>query len=228
MPTLTKRHETVIREIASPDRVRFDLRERRVYSHDTGVLPPLMRSFQLRVSADEAGSKMRVIDLARVAAEALGVKDLPDPNPEVLSQWAMFEKFSVMMTPDGMVAMMDTLTPQLLDAMPLGMGAMMRAIGRAPAPLREPLFKAMAPLLPLLFPRLLPGMMPKVLPHMIREVEAQIDMPDALRQQLPDLFPQVVDNALPKMLPQITPKYVPVLYQRLRTQLRAPRPAQGA
>jgi Fe-S oxidoreductase/FAD/FMN-containing dehydrogenase len=171
--------------------------------------------FQLRVSADAAGSQMCVIDLARVAAEALGVKDLPDPNPEVLSQWAMFERFIALMTPDGMVAMMDTLTPHLLDAMPLGMGAMMRAVGRAPAPLREPLFRAMAPLLPLLFPRLLPGMLPKVLPQMIHEVEAQIDMPDYLRRQLPDLFPEVVDNVLPKLLPQITPKYVPALYRYL-------------
>jgi Fe-S oxidoreductase/FAD/FMN-containing dehydrogenase len=44
--------------------------------------------FQLRVSAKEKGSALPVIDLARLAAEALGVKDLPDPNPEVLSQWA--------------------------------------------------------------------------------------------------------------------------------------------
>ena len=59
--------------------------------------------FQLRVSADEKGSTLPVIDLARLAAEALGVKDLPDPNPEVLSQWAMFEKFIMLMSPDGMV-----------------------------------------------------------------------------------------------------------------------------
>jgi Fe-S oxidoreductase/FAD/FMN-containing dehydrogenase len=172
--------------------------------------------FQLRVSADENDSEMRVIDLARLAAEALGVRDLPDPNPEVLAQWAMFEKFILLMTVDGMVGMMDALTPQLLDAMPLGMGAMMRAIGRAPAALREPLFRAMAPMMPVLFPRLLPGMMPKVLPHMIKQVEAQIEMPEYLRRQLPDLFPEVVANVLPKMLPAITPKYVPVLYKHLR------------
>jgi hypothetical protein len=172
--------------------------------------------FQLRVSADEAGSQMRVIDLSRVAAEALGVKDLPDPNPVVLSQWAMFEKFIKLMSVGGMVAMMETLTPQLLDAMPLGMGGMMRAIGRAPATLREPLFGAMAPLLPRLFPLLLPGMMPKVLPHMIREVEAQIEMPEYLRQQLPDLFPEVVGNVMPKMLPQVAPAYTPRLFEYLR------------
>jgi Fe-S oxidoreductase len=41
--------------------------------------------FQLRVSADEKGSTLPVIDLARLSAQALGVQGLPDPNPEVLS-----------------------------------------------------------------------------------------------------------------------------------------------
>jgi Fe-S oxidoreductase/FAD/FMN-containing dehydrogenase len=172
--------------------------------------------FQLRISADKKGSQLPVIDLARLSAEALGVKDLPDPNPEVLSQWAMFEKFIALMTPDGLVGVMDTLTPQLLDAMPLGMGAMMRGVGRAPALIREPMFKLMAPMMPVLFPVLLPGMLPKVLPNMIRLVEQTIPMPDYLRNQLPDLFPEVVDNVMPKMLPEVTPKYVPILFDHLR------------
>jgi Fe-S oxidoreductase/FAD/FMN-containing dehydrogenase len=172
--------------------------------------------FQLRVSADEKGSNLPVIDLARLSAEALGVKDLPDPNPEVLSQWAMFEKFIALMSPDGMLGVMDALTPNLLDAMPMGMGAMMRGIGKAPAPIREPMFKLMGPIMPVLFPVLLPGMMPKVLPHMIRLVEQTIPMPDYLRNQLPDLFPEVVDNVMPKMLPEIAPRYVPILFDHLR------------
>jgi Fe-S oxidoreductase/FAD/FMN-containing dehydrogenase len=172
--------------------------------------------FQLRVSADEKGSELPVIDLARLSAEALGVKNLPDPNPQVLSQWAMFEKFIALMSPDGMVNVMGALTPQLLDAMPLGMGSMMRAIGKAPGAVREPMFKLMAPMMPVLFPMLLPGMMPKVLPRMISLVEQTIDMPDYLRSQLPDLFPDVVDNVMPKLLPEITPKYVPILFDYLR------------
>ena len=172
--------------------------------------------FQLRVSARNAGSTLPVIDLARLSAEALGVTGLPDPNPEVIYQWAMFEKFINLMTVDGMVGAMDALTPQLLAAMPLGMGRMMRAIGHAPGFVREPVFKLMAPVMPVLFPVLLPGMMPKVLPHLIRLVEETIEMPDDLRQQLPDLFPEVVDNVLPKMLPEITPRYVPILFGQLR------------
>jgi Fe-S oxidoreductase/FAD/FMN-containing dehydrogenase len=172
--------------------------------------------FQLRVSADEKGSELPVIDLARLSAEALGVKNLPDPNPEVLSQWAMFEKFIALMSPDGMVNIMGALTPQLLDAMPVGMGGMMRSIGHAPKVVREPMFKLMGPMMPMLFPVLLPGMMPKVLPSMIALVEQTIDMPDYLRSQLPDLFPQVVNNVMPKMLPEITPKYVLILFDYLR------------
>jgi Fe-S oxidoreductase len=172
--------------------------------------------FQLRVSAGEQGSELPVIDLARLSAEALGVTGLPDPNPEVLSQWAMFEQFIALMTPDGMVGVMDALTPQLLDAMPLHMGALMRGIGHAPASMRELLFRAMAPMMPLLFPKLLPGMMPKVLPHMIALVEQRIPMPDYLRNQLPDLFPEVVGNVMPAMLPEVSPKYVPLLFEHLR------------
>jgi hypothetical protein len=100
--------------------------------------------------------------------------------------------------------------------MPVGMGAMMRAIGRAPGFLREPIFALMAPAMPKLFPFLLPGMMPKVLPHMVALVEQRIAMPDYLRRQLPDLFPQVVENVMPKMLPEIAPRYVPVLFEHLR------------
>jgi Fe-S oxidoreductase/FAD/FMN-containing dehydrogenase len=173
--------------------------------------------FQLRVSADEQGSTMPVIDLARLSAEALGVTGLPDPNPEVLAQWATFEKFIALMTVDGMVGVMDSLTPHLLDAMPLGMGRMMRAIGHAPAAIREPMFKVMGPMMPMLFPVLLPHMMPKVLPHMIRLVEGSIEMPDYLRKQLPELFPEVVDHVMPNMLPRITPKYVPILFEHLRS-----------
>ena len=58
----------------------------------------------------------------------------------------MLEKFIALMSVDGMVSVMDALTPQLLDAMPL------------------------------LFPILLPGMMPTVLPHMVRLVENTIEL----------------------------------------------------
>jgi hypothetical protein len=238
MSARTVEQEKRIRQIVTPEPPRFDEHERRLYSHDTGVLPALARplagasladgTFSLpkvpatfgdrdpalgpakvtfhdpchigrdggvcepprhliraipgvelvemahhhedalccgsvltRIgepapTSDTLGSKRigeaKAIDAdALLAAEGLGVKDLPAPNPEVLRQRAMFEKFIAMMTVDGMVQVMGALTPRLLDAMPLGMGAMMRLIGRAPAALREPAFIAMRPLMPVLF-----------------------------------------------------------------------------
>lgn len=93
-----------------------------------------------------------------------------------------------------------------------------QAVDRAPAAEREPLFAAMAPILPRLFPILLPGMLPRVLPHMIARVERTIDMPDYLRRQLPDLFPEVVARVMPTMLPEIAPRCTPALFDYLRGQ----------
>src|SRR5690349_20082883 len=39
MPTITSSQQQAIGAIVGPDRARFDKRERRVYSPDTGVLP---------------------------------------------------------------------------------------------------------------------------------------------------------------------------------------------
>ena len=212
---------SVLTRIGEPEPTSNRLGGMRVHEAEAAGADALLAlcpccQFQLRVSANEVGSSLPVIDLARLAAEALGVKGLPDPNPEVLSQWAMFEKFINLMSVDGMVQVMDVLTPQLLAAMPFGLGRMMRTIGRAPSLIREPAFKVMTPLMPVLFPILLPGMMPKVLPALIDLVDRSIEMPEYLRGQLPDLFPGVVDNVMPKLLPEITPKFVPVLFDRLR------------
>ena len=186
---------SVLTRIGEPDPTSIRWARIRVHEAEASGADALLAlcpccQFQLRVSANNAGSTLPVIDLARLSAEALGVKDLPDPNPEVLYQWAMFEKFINLMSVDGMVEAMDALTPQLLAAMPLGMGRMMRAIGHAPAFIREPMFTVMAPMMPRLFPILLPGMMPKVLPSMIQLVEDTIEMPDYLRQQLPGPLPR--------------------------------------
>jgi FAD/FMN-containing dehydrogenase len=39
MPTISAPQKQAIENIVTPERARFDARERRVYSHDTGVLP---------------------------------------------------------------------------------------------------------------------------------------------------------------------------------------------
>ena len=43
MPTITTPQRQAIQAIVGPERARFDVRERRVYSHDTGVLPAPFR-----------------------------------------------------------------------------------------------------------------------------------------------------------------------------------------
>src|SRR5205085_4436121 len=122
---------------------------------------------------------VEVVDLAHFTAEALGFK-LPDPHPEVRAQWAVFEAMIKLMTPAGFAQLMGTMWPEVVDAMPLGMGAMMRAIGKLPGGL-----EAIRPLFPLLFPRLLPLMMPRLMPTMLRRVGEIIPMPSSMAEQMP-------------------------------------------
>jgi hypothetical protein len=150
--------------------------------------------FQFRVAADKKKLSIQTVDLARFAASALG-HEFPDPNPEVQQQWAVFEAMIDLMTPRGFADLMGTMWPELLDAMPLGMGKMMRVMGRIPGPLT-----LMKPLFPVLFPMLLPGMMPKVMPVMLQKVGERIPMPDYMAQQMPELMPQLMDRLMPHMI----------------------------
>ena len=81
-----------------------------------------------------------------------------------------------LMTPQGFADLMGTMWPELLDAMPLKMGSMMRWMGKLPF-----LLSLMKPLFPILFPKLMPRMMPKVMdnlmPHMIRDVVPLVTQP---------------------------------------------------
>jgi len=155
--------------------------------------------FQLRVSADAKNAPVEVVDLARYASAKLGY-DFPDPNPEVRRQWAVFEAMIALMTPQGFASIMDSMWPELIDAMPFGMGGMMRLAGKVPGAL--PLMK---PLFPILFPRLLPMMMPKVMPVMLDRVGERIPMPDYMAEQMPDLMPNVMDNLMPHMIGDVVP-----------------------
>ena len=155
--------------------------------------------FQLRVAADKKGSDVVVEDLARFAASSLGF-EFPDPIPEVRAQWAVFEAMIDLMTPQGFADLMGTMWPELIDAMPFKMGAMMRAMGKVPGALQ-----AMKPMFPVLFPRLLPMMMPKVMPTMLERVAAIVPMPDYMAEQMADLMPKVMDNLMPHMIADVVP-----------------------
>jgi Fe-S oxidoreductase len=164
--------------------------------------------FQLRVTADKKGSKIEVQDLAHFAAAALGY-EFPNPHPEVLRQWAVFDAMIALMTPAGFADLMGTMWPELIDAMPFGMGPMMRLMGRIPGALAM-----MKPMFPLLFPRLLPMMMPT----MLDRVAERIPMPDYMQEQMPDLMPKVMEQLMPHMIGDVVPLVTRPMIDYLRNR----------
>ncbi|UCC40473.1 MAG: FAD-binding oxidoreductase [Candidatus Aminicenantes bacterium] len=170
--------------------------------------------FQFRVTKDKKNLPLEIHDLAAFACKALG-KEFEDSSPEVARQWAVFEKMIPLMTPEGFANLMSTMWPELLDAMPLGMGKMMRFIGKLGF-IGDFKFAMMKPIFPFLFPMLLPRMMPKVMPTMLERVASMIPMPDYMAEQMPDLMPKVMANLMPKMLPDVVPLVVPKMIAYLR------------
>jgi len=153
--------------------------------------------FQFRVTADKKKIPIEVVDLAHFAASALGYT-FPDPHPEVRRQWAVFEAMIALMTPQGFANLMSMMWPELIDAMPLGMGGMMRIMGRIPLAL-----DLMKPMFPILFPRLLPLMMPKAMPVMLKRVAEQVPMPDYMQEQMGEIMPKVMAQLMPHMIDDV-------------------------
>ena len=104
-----------------------------------------------------------------------------------------------LMTPQGFADLMKTMWPEVVDAMPMGMGGMMRKAAKVPGAL-----EAMKPMFPTLFPRLLPQMMP-VLPTMLERIKAVMPMPDSMEELMPELMPRVMDNLMPHMIGDVVP-----------------------
>ncbi|MBN1954292.1 MAG: (Fe-S)-binding protein, partial [Anaerolineae bacterium] len=181
---------------------------------------------QLRVTAQKTGRDLPIIDLGSLACQAAGIPH-PDPTAYALEMWATFEAMINLLKPTAMADLMIELLPQMVDAMPLGMGGMMRAIGKM-GPLGGAMLKAIKPTFPVLFPLLMPAMMPKVLPDMLAAVEKRVPMPPHMKEQIPDLMPAAMDNLMPKMLPTIVPLIDDPLIAYLQGQPAAGSPGPGA
>jgi hypothetical protein len=169
---------------------------------------------QLRVTADKTGRDLPVVDLGTMACRAAGVEH-PDPTAYTLEMWSTFEAMINLLKPEEMAELMIELFPSMVDAMPLGMGRMMRAIGRM-GPVGGAMLRAMKPMFPVLFPLLMPGMMEQVMPDMLAAVEQRVPMPDHMKEQMPDLMPAAMDRLMPKMLPSIIPLISDPLVEHLQ------------
>jgi len=126
-------------------------------------------------------------------------------------QWAVFEAMIPLMTPQGFANLMSTMWPELIDAMPFGMGSMMRLMGKIPGAL-----DSMKPMFPILFPKLLPLMMPKVMPVMLGRVAEQVPMPNYMQEQMEELMPKVMDHLMPHMISDIVPLVTQPMIDYLR------------
>jgi Fe-S oxidoreductase/FAD/FMN-containing dehydrogenase len=154
---------------------------------------------QLRVAAEKKKVPVEILDLAHLAASTLGY-EFPDPNPEVRKKWGVFDAMIVLMTPEGFAKLMDTMWPELIDAMPFKMGPLMRMMGKVPGAL-----EMMKPAFRVLFPILLPMMMPKVMPVMLQRIAEKIPMPDYMAEQMPEMMPKVMDQLMPHMIRDVVP-----------------------
>lgn len=102
---------------------------------------------QLRDSAQKGNFDLKVDDLARVVANAAGY-DIPESEVYTTYMWSYFERFITLMQPQQMANFMVRLFPQMLDAMPGGMGNMMRTMGKSNAGAAM-----MTKMMPMMFPR---------------------------------------------------------------------------
>ncbi len=167
---------------------------------------------QLRDSAKRNNIDMPVTDLARFVAEAKGYT-IADKTDRSLYLWGFFDKFIDLMKPAEMAKVMSDVFPQMLNAMPLGMKPMLRAMRYIPGGLW-----LVSKLLPLLFPLLASGILAKAMPDLITAVRRRVGtMPADMEALVPDLLPKTMESLMPNYLPQLIPFVTPLFVEHLRT-----------
>lgn len=159
--------------------------------------------FQLTVTKDKKGVPVEITDLATFLARAKGY-EVKEDKDYIISSWATFEAMIMLMKPQNMAALMAEMFPEMVDAMPFGMGKMMRFMGKL-GPVGRGMLSAMKPMFPILFPILLPMMMPKLTPTMVELMGKRVPMPDFMAEQMPDLVPKAMGNLMPHLLPDVVP-----------------------
>lgn len=159
---------------------------------------------QFRDSIAKNNLDLRVIDLAHLACEGLGIP-LPDPTDYGNMMWGHFEKFIWLMKPEAIADLMTALLPTMMDAMPAWMVSMMRGIRHVPGGMGM-----LGAMMPAVMPKMMPALMPQVMPAMIDEVLHRVgELPDDMAYLIPRLLPPTMDNLLPNMLPLMMPYFMP-------------------
>lgn len=159
---------------------------------------------QLRDAAAKNGIDVEIDDLARVVATAAGY-DIPTSSSYTSYLWGYFERFIILMQPANMAEFMVPLFPAMLDAMPAGMGGMMRSMGRSKAGL-----SLIGRMMPVLFPKMAPGILDKVMPQMVAEMDRRFEgMPPDMADIMPALLPKTMQALIPTYMPDLVPEVVP-------------------
>jgi Fe-S oxidoreductase/FAD/FMN-containing dehydrogenase len=169
---------------------------------------------QLRDSNLKNDMGLPIVDLAHIAAEAMGI-EMHDPTDYSMEMWGYFDKFIWLMKPESISDIMATLLPEMMKAMPAGMVPMMKAARVIPGGLT-----LMGKMMPLLMPKMMPGVMPKVMPAMLAEVGRRVGpLPEDMEALMPDLLPKTMDALLPNMLPLVFPTFVPRMLDHIKNEL---------
>lgn len=166
---------------------------------------------QLRDTAGKCGLDIQIDDLARVVAAAAGY-DIPGSREYTTYMWGFFDKFIRLLEPDEMARFMVPLFPAMVEAMPAGMGGMMRGIVKMPGGTA-----VMARMMPVLFPKMAPGIMGKVMPQMIDlACDFMGEMPEDMASLMPDLLPKTMESLMPTYIPRLVPYLVPLFIEYLK------------